>query len=255
LVLLSSGREKQALDPMSQFTISFIIQRFLFCISQMKGNIVWQAFNLTEYDLSELSPIQTYIDECWRINSEQKPALWEVSRAGHNWVTFEERINALLNLIEWIRYGTFITARNKNTTIESPDPPRTAEFVSGEGGREEVICQVTSINIHGDPRISLTRADLDQLGIRLGDQVKFSVEQNKEEKDSIAAEPLIATLDEYPYVRAAPDTWVIMLDPSQYVCIWKRSWKYRNTAQLLNLQKGSKVRFWSAKNFKSKKAH
>jgi hypothetical protein len=169
---------------------------------------------------SELSPVQRYIDECM-------PALWEVSRAGHNWVTYEERINAFLNLVEWIRYGTFITARYKNTTIPAKDPPR--ESMMNEH-KTSVVCQVRSINIHGDPKLNLTRLDLEDLEMILGSQIKFVVD-NKEEE-------YIATFDKYPFVRAAPDSWVIMLDPMNYLCLWKRTWQY-----LLKLEKNTEIRF------------
>lgn len=56
------------------------------------------------------------------------PALWEVSREGHNWVNTDERFDAFDNLLQWIFYGTFITVRKVRTTLHNT---QTHTFLQG----------------------------------------------------------------------------------------------------------------------------
>lgn len=66
-------------------------------------------------NVSELGPIQSYQDGCRKNLASDStvilPAIWEVSREGHNWVNEDERYDAVNNLCQWIAYGTFISRR------------------------------------------------------------------------------------------------------------------------------------------------
>ncbi len=56
------------------------------------------------------------------------PAIWEVSRPGHNWTQQSERYNAIVNLLQWIKHGTFITRRRWNNTVVSIPRPTAIRF-------------------------------------------------------------------------------------------------------------------------------
>jgi hypothetical protein len=70
-------------------------------------------------NLSETGVIEDYIEKCDKKNDPTiiTPALWTISREGHNLVTEDERYNAINHLAYWIKFQTFITCRYTDRTI------------------------------------------------------------------------------------------------------------------------------------------
>ena len=36
------------------------------------------------------------------------PAVWEISRPGHNWTNQQERYTAIMNILQWIKFGRYL---------------------------------------------------------------------------------------------------------------------------------------------------
>lgn len=145
------------------------------------------------------------------------PALWEVSRAGHNWTKGEERYGALCDLMEWIKFGTFITRRRANYTIVSPPVLSSVEFdvdlskpfkVRGATGK---IVKISSTKM--GVTCNFTEADLQRLGYRLGSKVSMRIREFA----------LHAILDEYPYLRCKREDFMLVYEPEWTFCVLSRN--------------------------------
>jgi len=59
--------------------------------------------------------------------AELTPAIWEVSREGHNWVNALERYRAVISVVCWIKYQSNVTQRKYNPT-HFPNHPSVITF-------------------------------------------------------------------------------------------------------------------------------
>ena len=114
---------------------------------------------------SETGPVERYIQEC---ALQQRPygdgvclpALWTVSRPGHNRYSAEERLEAIRGLDTWIEFGTFITGRRRDGT--KPDQHRDAGFA-----------RVIGIDEHGSVQLDMQPVDMERIGLRHGQRFKI----------------------------------------------------------------------------------
>ena len=77
---------------------------------------------------SELGPVEQYIKRAKDTDDAITPAMWTVSRPGHNWTNEYERLSAIEGLISWLEFGTFITARLRDNTKYSLCLPSSVHF-------------------------------------------------------------------------------------------------------------------------------
>jgi len=179
-------------------------------------------------NVTETGSIQAYIDQCRKNNAEIVPALWEISREGHNWVNQDEIYNAVDNLLQWIHYGTFITRRQwNNTVLKAPVPSKVRfeeanKFVSGGWGK------VTTTNVHNSIGTSFQEQDLNKLGIRLG--TKFKMICNGKET--------IVNYACYPFISYPDGAWICFEEPEGFIMFCINSFKYRNSMEQAGLSIG-----------------
>jgi hypothetical protein len=102
-------------------------------------------------------PIQAYID---RVRSQKDPddltivpALWEVSRPGHNWTNALEREQALDSLMSWVVYQTCITRKAFNGTVVMPPPASTVEFLTSDSPSASATVVTVGNDLKGASRV------------------------------------------------------------------------------------------------------
>lgn len=153
---------------------------------------------------SELSPVKQYISKTLESGADViRPALWEVSRPGHNWTNQLERLSAIKYLIKWIKFGTFITCREKNNTYQ-PIPSSSIPTFDEKRG----IGKVVHVTVHNSFVINFTPNHLRTLGIRkrgtkfnltvVTDGRKFTSEVN---------------FDQYPFVHSKRGELIAFAEP------------------------------------------
>lgn len=120
---------------------------------------------------SELGPIEQYMKKAdmekqqaekqqaeAAVNAEKSlstgeiipPALWTVSRPGHNWTNQQERYSSIKALVTWLTFGTFITCRRIDNTRPGCPPPSDAVFEGIDRMESDgVVGQSCQVNPHG----------------------------------------------------------------------------------------------------------
>jgi hypothetical protein len=167
---------------------------------------------------SEIGPIQQYINTARVHRADETddliipPALWTVSRPGHNWTNQFERYSAVMSLVKWLQFGTFITVRTKDNTCPISYAPSTvlitpvgnSAVVSGEG-------KVLEVNLRGVLKTNFTEMDLHPLRIKSPGQ-KFEIEALNEIYE--------VTYDVYPFLHVTTGSLIAYVEPNHgYVLI------------------------------------
>jgi hypothetical protein len=191
---------------------------------------------------SELGAIEGYVNGVAAVRDAATgaadvavlPAVWTVERAGHNWTNERERFAAIVMLVRWIAYGTFITKRRANgtqpTRAVASSIIRTHDGGSGVGRVVEVLpggrvvtsfvavdMFVLGVGVPGS-RFEITVAPPQQQQQRrgsngdnsaAGDDVSASAEVavgvSAMIPASIQSATFDATFDVYPFVRTGRD--------------------------------------------------
>jgi len=193
---------------------------------------------------SELSPARSYVASAWEHhNAKDKdvivPALWEIKRPGHNWVTDSERLNAVLHAAAWVTDGTFITRRGtpamaapdfEPTHGPSPTPEGMYTVVNGCRVRGAVVCLTPTCGF----TISTPREALASIGIRRGCKFRLWCDEG-----DTAPLPVRVTLDEYPFVNSREYDWCAAFEPvHEWLNVFVRTYEYCNAAKLFQVKLG-----------------
>jgi pimeloyl-ACP methyl ester carboxylesterase len=181
-------------------------------------------------NLSETGPIQAYIDEARRKEAPILPALWEVSREGHNWTNSAERYTALRSLMSWIHYKTFITCRQFNNTKLPPHRASEVEITQTIRTRPvRARGKVTGTNIHNAFFSNFIPDDLANLGINMGHRFQLiSGEQTFE-----------VTYSVYPFVGVPTGALIAFETPEGWIEFSANDFAAKTTMQNVGLDVGS----------------
>jgi pimeloyl-ACP methyl ester carboxylesterase len=168
---------------------------------------------------SELGPIKQYITKASAEAAQAQkndclndfvciPALWTVTRPGHNWTNQLERYSAIRALMSWIQFGTFITCRIHDNTHPPTPPPSAVQFDTSHDGKKTGVSGatgcVTAITLSGTIKTNFTSDDLKALGVvRLGTQICIRVLGGK----------FYAVFDRYPFVNSQRGGLVAFTEP------------------------------------------
>lgn len=181
---------------------------------------------------SELGPIQQYVagvsqhinqpkrggaEEAEKEEQEAPilPAIWTVSRPGHNWTNQEERHSAIMALVSWLTYGTFITVRTANKTCPTQCPPSDVSFVyeadskskgSKQGPALFATGKVTEVSHHGSFATNFTDQDLSTMAV-IAPGTSFKVTVNDRTFKVI--------FDVYPFVKCQKGDMIAFTEPDQ----------------------------------------
>jgi pimeloyl-ACP methyl ester carboxylesterase len=167
---------------------------------------------------SELGPIRQYMSHVREKASSSEgraagivePALWEVSRPGHNWTNQRERLSAIRHLIDWIKFGSFVTCRSKNNTFESLPSESRPRFEEEKGVVIAATGRVILAEDGGCFRVDFTRDDLFALGIaKLGCEFDMTVLTDAREFRTLIK------LDEYPFINSLKGDWIAFAEPER----------------------------------------
>jgi len=193
---------------------------------------------------SELSPARSYVASAWRHHAADErdvvvPALWEIKRPGHNWVTDSERLNAVLHAASWVTGGTFITRRG-TPAMAAPDfEPTHSALPTPEGmytveNERRVRGSVVGLTPTGGFTISTPRQALASIGIKKG--CKFWLWCDEGETTPL---PVRVTLDEYPFLNSRDYDWCATFEPvHEWLNVFVRTYEYCNAARLLQVKLG-----------------
>jgi len=197
---------------------------------------------------SEVSPARSYVRSAWDLHNagDQEvivPALWEIKRPGHNWLSDSERLNAVLHAASWVAGGTFITRRG-TPALAAPDfepthmPSPTPEGMYTIEDKWRATGAVASLTPTGAFVVSIPRHALAAIGVRHRCSFRLYVDDGAD--DPL---PVRVTLDEYPFVNTRDYSWCAAFEPThEWLSIFVRTYEYCNAARLLQLKLGMTVR-------------
>lgn len=196
---------------------------------------------------SELGPARAYSRRAWDLHSAGDedivvPALWEIKRPGHNWVSPSERLNAVLHAASWVTDGTFITRRGtpwqappdfEPTHCPSPPP---AGLCSVEGGRR-ALGEVMAVAPTGSFVVSIPRDALAAIGVRMKGHFHLMAGEGPN-----APLPVRMHLNEYPFIGTQDYEWCATLEPEhEWLDVFVFTYEYCNAAKLLRVAVGTRV--------------
>jgi hypothetical protein len=162
------------------------------------------------------------------------PAQWQVDTEGHNSVNEEERYNAMIHVIEWARYQTFITCRNKNGTVLLDAQPSQAQFVTGPRERTGAIGKVTKFTIYGYVIVDFVASDLQKLGLRVGKRFDMCVLKHHKWVNVLWGT--------YPFLEANEGDWITSEEPNNgHFMFSQKTFKFVNPKGLLDVEIGDEI--------------
>ncbi|MGB0371466.1 MAG: SAM hydroxide adenosyltransferase [Opitutales bacterium] len=167
---------------------------------------------------SELEGPETYISKT--ASAPIQPVLWKVHRDGHVNLNEAELRAGLMAVIEWAETGKI--EKDKDATIIL-NPPSTAKF-SGDSAEGT---PVHLVEVYGNAISSFVRADMEKLGIQLGDTFQLTAEGQT-----------VNVLLGSNYNDVPVGEWVSFWDADGYLLICRN---YRNAVDSLGLNKDSKI--------------
>lgn len=156
---------------------------------------------------SELGPIEQYVEKVQQqsdIEDLVLPAVWTISRPGHNWTSQLERYSAIKALVSWLSHGTFITCRRMDGTRPAVCPPSAVTFNTDSEGRKSGAGRVSAVSLGGSLTTTFTAEDLTALGI-LSCGTTFKV--------SLLGDLYDVIFDEYPFVRSTRGEMIAFTEP------------------------------------------
>jgi hypothetical protein len=174
-----------------------------------------------------------YVEKCAK--AEMPPALWEISREGHNQANAAERLHAINILQVWIRYNSLITMRRHNATKIPLPRASTAEFfVDPVSQRPAARTKVISLSAWGDFETELTEQDMNQLGINMtSSRRKFTIVTPKSQKR------FDGRLGVYPFIGYRIGDWYGNMSPEDRFHVGILSHQFENPAFQAEVEVGA----------------
>eukprot|EP01121_Diplochlamys_sp_Union-15-3_P006559 TRINITY_DN1703_c0_g1_i2.p1 TRINITY_DN1703_c0_g1~~TRINITY_DN1703_c0_g1_i2.p1 ORF type:complete len:403 (-),score=74.84 TRINITY_DN1703_c0_g1_i2:128-1189(-) len=191
-------------------------------------------------NVSELGSIEQYRSKCKEAKAELIPALWQVSREGHNKTNSQERKKAIRFMEGWVQYGTNITARVTDATVFVL-PTSTAKFHKQDPKQikkgDYAVGTVLNISVHGGFQTSFIYDDLLSLRIAYGSHCKFEI-RTCDDKLQFSAKICC-----YPYVGLKNGEWFVYEDSDGYISVEIFSFRFENPAHLAKVVSGDEIKF------------
>jgi hypothetical protein len=157
------------------------------------------------------------------------PAIWEVSREGHNSVNTKERESAMFSLLNWIQYQTFITVRHiDNTQFVTPIPSQVTFTDDNSGAWGKVV----SIDgVFGSIIINFQEQDFSKLFIYQGKSYSLKLYKGDNQAHEITVH-----LGTYPFIGVPSDSYICYYEPDTgFSKITIKTYKYSSVAKRLNV--------------------
>eukprot|EP01080_Neovahlkampfia_damariscottae_P008319 gene8319-143_t len=200
-------------------------------------------------NLSETGAIENYIEKCDKQNEDHivLPALWTISREGHNLVTEDERYNAINHLAYWIKFQTFITCRFIDQTIHKSNPKKQTNFhqdhpdssIKFEEGNKSGTGKVKGITIQRSIIIDFQESDMKKLGWFQGKWFELNGKIKKEK----------VYYGSYPFAGVPFDSLISYHEPNNgYLIVCRFTYKYNDFAKEFNFEIGDDVKI-SERNY------
>jgi len=166
------------------------------------------------------------------------PALFEISREGHNWVNSKERYSSFYTLNMWITYDSLITMKHIDNTVEIKTKETQVEYKFKNDSKEEhdligFEATIKSSNIFGSICTNVTVSDLKRLGITMNHyfEIEFLGKQTEKKKIYFGC---------YPFF-VEKMTWICFENPEGYVDISVNTFEHRNVMKDNNLVLGDQI--------------
>lgn len=203
---------------------------------------------------SEMSPAVLYGKRAWELHDAGDedvivPAVWVIKRPGHASANAAERLSAALHAVSWAVHGSFGSCRGRPAVgddifwheppnvvpTHGPSPPPVKCWVS-HGAHGEIM----SIRYTGGFVVSITRAAMDSIGVRLHRRFLLTIGTGP---DAPPFHVFVARLTEYPYKGVEDYGWKGEFEPEhEWLTMSIKTNEYCNGAKALGINVGMPVK-------------